>query len=124
MFDPVSALFTIGKWLLTSTAGLTVTALGVGTYLSTQQQKEAKKARKTGEKLAAEQLKFQSELAGQQIALTKTQMQLQMGQQSMKTIADVILKEKEPPPIYRLPSTWEPGLLDRINMQIDSMFRG
>lgn len=100
-----------------------VFAAGAITYQTIQQRRTAKETSSTAKKLAAEQAKFQSELAGEQIGLTKKQMELQMGQQAIQTLADSILKDPEPE-ILTLPPTWQPDLFDQINLRIDRFVRG
>ena len=125
--------FGVGSPFVIAGTSLGVSAGGAiaGAYLGNQlydqpkaAQEESSKYRKAEERAAAAGLAFQRELAGQQYELTEKQMKLQMGQQTLETLADAILKDPEPPQVYTLPPTWQPGLTDQINMAIDKMFRG
>jgi uncharacterized protein HemX len=100
----------------------TVAAIGYGVYSVSQQTREAKKARSTGEKLAAEQLAAQQRYAGEYLQLSKSQMELQSQQRQIETLADVITEGGEQRQVVTLPPAKQYSPIDEINTAIGRLF--
>ena len=134
----------IGSDLWHSDAGKVVVAVGVG-YLTGGlfgvagygalagagyglSSVQSKTAYERAEALQSKQIaaqRRQIELAGQQYTLTEEQMQFQMGQRQIGMLADLFLEQdRTEPRIVTLPTSREqPGIIDRINLWMESALR-
>ena len=86
-----------------------------------------KRASKTQEKLAEIQAASASNIIGQRAQLTREQMEMQMKQREIETLADVIKNNDEgrKSRVYTLPPpARELSFIDRINQAIDNLLKG
>jgi translation initiation factor 2 alpha subunit (eIF-2alpha) len=101
-----------------------IAAISVGA--STIQQQQAKKAQEAAQKKAREQqAKAGLQLAGQELATTKEEMTMQVGQRKIQGLMEALEQQPAAPRILMLPSAApEPTWVDRFNQSIDSLIRG
>jgi hypothetical protein len=100
-----------------------IAAVSIGA--STIQQQQAKKAQEAAQKkLREQQAKAGLQLAGQELAMTKEEMTIQVGQRKIQGLMDA-LQTPAAPRILTLPTNApEPTWVDKVNASIDSLIRG
>lgn len=85
-------------------------------------QSDAQAAATAAQKKA---LQGQIDLIGQQAAITKQEMAMSAGQQTLSTLADQVIKKRNTPaPVYTLPEARTYTKIDEWNQAIDKMIRG
>jgi type II secretory pathway pseudopilin PulG len=98
-----------------------IVAIVGGMYVAKQQKKTQEAAQK---KAQEQQLKAGLQLAGQELAMTKEEMTIQVGQRKIQGLMDA-LQTPAAPRILTLPTNApEPTWVDKVNASIDSLIRG
>jgi hypothetical protein len=122
MFVPMLAFFGIDDAIIAAILISTAASAGASAIVSDIAQKKAKAA---AEKAREQQLKGGLQLAGQELAMTKEEMTMQVGQRKIQGLTEVLMATRPAPNIVTLPSAApEPTWIDKINQQIHSLVSG
>jgi hypothetical protein len=120
MFMPILAVFGIDDIIFAVIA--IAASAGASKVIGDIAQKKAKAA---AEKQREKQLQGGLQLAGQELAMTKEEMTMQVGQRKIQGLTEVLMATRPAPNVVTLPSAApEPTWIDKINQQIHSLVSG
>lgn len=108
------------------TALASVTAAGVGAYTAVESKRQAEKAESQAKKQWQVQQQRELEAGEYFEELTSQQMELQAQSSNIKTLANLIEQQSQPPvrQIITLPPAEEYSAVEQINQAFDRFFRG
>lgn len=103
-----------------------VVIAGVAVYSAVESKREAKKARSQAEEQWNQQQQRELEAGEYFEDLSRQQMELQSQSSNIKTLADLIERQRQPVPrqVITLPPAKEYSAVEQINQALDRLFKG